>query len=102
MEPIFAILDFNDYAIIALIVFFCGVLSIATQQRVNIRRLERKVDALLEHLGAQLPTRLSPEVQRLAREPNQKIAAIKLHRAQNPGLGLAEAKKDVEEFAGEV
>ena len=27
-----------------------------------------------------------------------KIAALKLHREQNQGLGLAEAKKEVEDF----
>ena len=35
--------------------------------------------------------------QRLARDPAQKIAAIKLHREQT-GLGLAEAKANIEDF----
>jgi len=38
-----------------------------------------------------------PEVQALAHDPlQQKIAAIKLYREQNPGIGLAEAKEAVE------
>lgn len=40
---------------------------------------------------------LSEEVQRLARDPAKKIEAIKLHREQT-GLGLAEAKADIENF----
>lgn len=44
-----------------------------------------------------MPSPLSPEVQALARDPKQKIAAIKLHREQNPGLGLAEAKREAED-----
>jgi hypothetical protein len=69
------------------------------RQRISLRRLEDKLDALLKHHGIELPSRLSPEVQRLAKDPSQKIAAIKLHREQNPGLGLAEAKKEIEDFA---
>jgi ribosomal protein L7/L12 len=45
-----------------------------------------------------LSLRLSPEVQRLARDPARRIAAIKLHREQTPGLGLAEAKAEVEDL----
>ena len=61
-----------------------------------MRRVERKLDALLKHHGVGL---LSPEVQFLAKDPSKKIAAIKLHREQNPGLGLADAKREVEDFA---
>ena len=66
----------------------------------DLRRLERKLDALLKQQNIDLPTRLSPEVQLMARDPSQKIAAIRLHRKQNPGLGLAEAKTEIEAFAG--
>jgi hypothetical protein len=101
MSLIFGLLDFGDYAAIAMIVFFfASAGSIMARQQINLRRLERKLDALLEHSGIELPTRLSPEAQRLAKDPSQKIAAIKPHRKQNPGLGLAEAKAEVEDFAG--
>jgi len=100
MKPLLAILDFSDYAIIAAIVcIFAGGASVVARQRISLRRLEAKLDALLKHHGIELPSRLSPEVQRLAKDPSQKIAAIKLHRSQNPGLGLAEAKKEIEDFA---
>ena len=43
-------------------------------------------------------TELSPEVQQVAREPKQLIAAIKLYRQQHPSAGLAEAKQRIERF----
>ena len=100
MTPLLAILESSDYGAIALIVlFFAGGASFAARQRVDLRRLERKLDALLKRQGVELPPRLSPEVQLLARDPNKKIAAIRLHREQNPGLSLADAKLEVEDFA---
>jgi hypothetical protein len=101
MTPHLAILEFSDYAMIAfIVVVFAGVSSFAARQRLDVRRLERKLDALLKHHGVSLPSCLSPEVQQLAKDPAQRIAAIKLHREQNPGLGLAEAKAEVENFIG--
>jgi ribosomal protein L7/L12 len=44
------------------------------------------------------PSGLSPEVELLAQDPSQKIAAIRLYREENPGVGLAEAKTKIEEF----
>jgi ribosomal protein L7/L12 len=60
--------------------------------------LKRKLDALLKHHGIELPSGISPDVQLLARDPTQKIFAIKLHREDHPGLGLAEAKAEIEAF----
>jgi len=100
MTPLLAILELSDFGVIAVIVLItAGTASVAARQRVDLRRVERKLDALLKHNGIELPSRLSPEVQRMATDPYQKIAAIKLHREQNPGLGLAEAKTEVEDFA---
>jgi hypothetical protein len=100
MNPLLAVLEFTDFAVITVIVIvFAGTATWATRQRLNLRRLERKLDALLQHHGIQLPSNLSSEVQRLASDPKQKIAAIKLHREQT-GLSLAEAKEAVEEFNG--
>ena len=101
MTPIFATtLGFSDFAIIAwLVIVFAGAAAYTTRQPVDLRRIERKLDALLKHQGISVPPQagLSDEVQRLARDPAQKIAAIKLHREQT-GLGLAEAKADIEDF----
>jgi hypothetical protein len=100
MTPIFATtLGFADFAIIAwLVIVFGGAVAYTSRQPVDLRRLERKLDALLKHQGisAPLEASMSEEVQRLARDPAQKIAAIKLHREQT-GLGLAEAKADIED-----
>jgi hypothetical protein len=100
MSPQFAILQSSDYGMIGLIVLFATVAaSVVTRQRVNLRRLERKLDAILQHQGIEMPSRLSPEVERLASDPGRKIEAIKLHRDQNPELSLAEAKMEIETFA---
>ena len=100
MTPLLAVLETSDYGAIAVIVLIvASFVSFAKRQRVDLRRLERKLDALLKHQGVELPSRLSPEVQLLARDPSRKIAAIKLHRQQNPELSLADAKSEVEDFA---
>lgn len=69
--------------------------------RAQLIRLEKKVDLILKHLGLEYVETticgLSPEVQELARNPGQKIQAIKLHREQT-GVGLKEAKDAVESF----
>ena len=98
MTTLLTVLEFGDYAAIAAIVItFAGGVSFLARQQLDVHRLERKLDALLQHHGVPLPSRVSPEVQSLAKDPAKKIAAIKLHRKQNPGLGLAEAKAEVEE-----
>ena len=101
MIPTFAILELGDYAVIAVIVTIIFLVGgfFAAHNTVNLRRVERKLDALLKHHRVELQMPLSPEVQQLAKDPRRKIAAIKLHREQNPGLSLADAKADVEDFA---
>ena len=101
MTPVFATtLSFSDFAIIAwLVIVFGGAAAYTTRRAVDLRRIERKLDALIKHHGISVPPQesMSEEVQRLARDPAQKIAAIKLHREQT-GLGLAKAKADIEDF----
>jgi hypothetical protein len=100
MSPLLAILESSDYIIIAFLVLVsAAVASLATRRPVNLRRLERKLDALLQHEGIEMPSRLSPGVQCLDTDPRTKIAAIKLHREENPELSLAEAKAEIEAFA---
>lgn len=107
-----AILDFNDFFFIAVLIMVFGRMAShsagqsealkQTQRQLN--SLERKLDALMTNLGVMLPpplpSGLSPEVEQLARDPRNKIAAIKLLREQTPGLGLKEAKDKIEEFMG--
>lgn len=99
MTPILATsLGFGDFAIIAWIVLvFAGAAAAYSSRQSGWRRIERKLDALLKHQGVSLSpqAKVSDEVQQLARD--HKIEAIKLHREQT-GLGLAEAKSEVEDF----
>ncbi len=86
---------------IVLVLFLAGNLNLTIamlRQETYLRRLERKLDALLKAQGVEWPF-LSPEVQILAQNPRKKIASIKLHREENPGFSLAEAKSEIEAFA---
>src|SRR4051794_38707541 len=95
-----AVLVLSDFAIIALIVFlFVSAAFADLRRRLSARRIERKLDALLHHHAIEPFPNLSAEVQRLARDPKQKIAAVRLHREQK-GLSLAQAKAEVDELAG--
>ncbi len=70
----------------------------------RMRRIERKIDMVMKHLGiaadadATDPGQLPAEVRRLADE-GRKIEAIKAHR-QAFGSGLREAKEAVEAYMG--
>ncbi len=100
MTPLLAAITFYDIlGIFAIFLLIARAIDFEKRHRSEMRRLENKLDLILKHHGITMPSKLSPEVQRLAKDPAQKIAAIKLHREQNPGLGLAEAKAEVEEFA---
>lgn len=97
--PLIALLESQDYLVIGGIVFVATcVAAVVTRQRVDLRRVERKLDALLQQQGVELPCALSQEVQRLARQ-GQKIEAIRLHREQT-GISLREAKEAVEDAMG--
>lgn len=71
-------------------------------ENAQLRRLEAKLDRILDHLGIEYcdpasSAALSPEVRRLADEPRNRLAAIKLHRRQS-GAGLREAKQAVDAY----
>ena len=104
---VFAVLEAGDFAAIAVIAFVVGGgVALAARSSADVRRLERRVsglqvrlDALLKHFGVAIPsepTGLTPEIEEMARDPSQKIAAIKLYRQQNPGTSLADAKERIE------
>ena len=101
MTPLLASLQLIDFMGIAFIVLvFGGSAAIIGRQRVDLRRLDRKLDALLKHQGVPLPPIVSEEVQRILRDPAKKPEAIKLHREQT-GLDLPDATADVEAFLAE-
>jgi hypothetical protein len=66
----------------------------------QLRRVERKLDLILAHLGIEYKddNPLPPDARELA-DRGDKIAAIKAFR-QNTGAGLAEAKHAVESYLG--
>jgi hypothetical protein len=65
--------------------------------RARLDRLERKLNLIIQHLGIELPDKLSERVKELARDPAKKIYAIKVQREET-GAGLKEAKDAVEEW----
>lgn len=65
----------------------------------RIATIERKLDAVMAHLGVAAPAPEEPEVVRLL-ELGKRIEAIKVYR-ERTGLGLAEAKGAVDEIARE-
>jgi hypothetical protein len=69
------------------------------QAMVRMDRLERKIDAIIRHLEVDLTQGrpMSDMVKQLARDPMNKIEAIRLYR-QETGVGLAEAKDAVEAY----
>jgi hypothetical protein len=105
-----AVLETQDIGIIAfLILLFAGGTagsqllagSSDTKLLSRLRMTEKKLDAIIEHLGVELPDTvvnggLSTEACVLADE-GEKIPAIKLHR-QETGVGLKEAKAEVEAY----
>jgi hypothetical protein len=65
------------------------------QNTYRLRRIERKLDLILDHLGLKLDQDDFDEVRQLMLD-GQKIPAIKLYR-EITGAGLKEAKDAVEE-----
>jgi hypothetical protein len=76
---------FVDSLIYGLFVSFFNLVFVFVKARL-------KLDAVPRH---ELPVGVTSDVWLMAHHGN-KIAAIKLHREQNPDLSLADAKKDVE------
>ena len=81
--------------------FLIGGAGFSTDDRTWLARVERKLDAIIAHLGVVVPTPspavgMSPEAIRLA-DAGEKIQAIKQYR-EDTGAGLAEAKRAVEEY----
>jgi hypothetical protein len=100
---LFAVLEFGDFAVIALLILvFAGGRAAASAylwpaDRDRLRRLEHRLDLILTHLGIDYVPPPKFGWQELADDPGRKISAIKAYREQH-GVGLAEAKKAVEDY----
>ncbi|MFO0848878.1 MAG: hypothetical protein U0871_10035 [Gemmataceae bacterium] len=72
--------------------------GLSSDESARLRRIERKLDAIMAHLGIAEADRFGLSSQaKLYADSGQKIAAIKQHR-EDTGAGLAEAKQVVEEY----
>jgi ribosomal protein L7/L12 len=99
---LFAVLEFGDYAIIAVILLLAGGGAAASAylrpaDRERRQRIEHKLDLILTHLGIEYVPPPKAVWQELADDPARKIEAIKVYREQT-GVGLAAAKKAVEDY----
>ena len=100
---LFAILEIGDFAIIALLILvLAGGRAAASafrrpSDRDRIKRIEDKLDLILTELNIDYVPPTKPDWQELADDPSQKIAAIRAYREQH-GVGLADAKKAVEDY----
>ena len=94
---------------VVLLVLLIGVsmvlvssLTSAAQKRqsrteARLATLERKVDAIVDHLGVVVPEPRYPEVERLV-AADQQVAAVRRYR-QDTGADLVTAKNAVDEIA---
>jgi hypothetical protein len=101
--PFANVLDFGDVITIAAIILLLGGGSAAATAyvrpvaRERLRRIEHQLDLILTHLSIDYVPRPKGTWQELADDPARKIAAIKAYREEH-GVGLAEAKKAVENY----
>lgn len=103
-NPILAVLDFKDFAFIAVIVLICvsAAAVFTPRERNQLARLEQKVDLLLKDKGIEyLAGSGVPSAALEALRAGNKIEAIKLYR-EATGAGLKEAKEAIERVEGGV
>jgi hypothetical protein len=104
----FAALEFGDFliigmAILLLVVVLAGALlggaarGPGPADRARWQRIEHKLDLILNELGIKYVPPAKTVWQEIADDPSRKIAAIKAYREEF-GVGLAEAKKAVEDY----
>jgi ribosomal protein L7/L12 len=98
--------DVDDWALpaaltVAILLLLAGARARAARDRARaesrLAALERKVDAVLDHLGVVVPEPRHPQVERLLAEGRQ-IAAVKAYR-EVTGADLLTAKRAVDELA---
>lgn len=97
-----AILTITDYEIIAGIVIVASAIvmtgrAFRSADRERLTRVENKLNLLLKQAGLEPHPEPGNQWQTLASDPARKIQAITEYRRQY-GVGLAEAKRAVEDF----
>lgn len=78
---------------------FGGRSGLSADEATRLRRVEQKLDLILQHLGIANEARASglPEEARISADAGDKISAIKAYRDAT-GAGLVEAKHAVENY----
>ena len=98
ITSIFAISQIGDHTVLTIIVGLLIANAISSiRHKSRISRLEHQLRVLLKQQKKE--PLFSPEVVRMAKDPNQKSASIKLYRDQNPGMSIADAKSDIENLS---
>jgi hypothetical protein len=95
--PVTQALEFNFVGILVLLILWSSLRSVSQR----LRGLERDASALLRHFNID-PTIVGPpseEVKRLARDPRQKIEAMRLFRRET-GADVKTARETIEALAG--
>lgn len=93
-------MNWLDWSIGILILVVLGAVEgRAASLRIQVRRLERKLDLVLRamNITPDACDELSEAVKEIARDPNRKIEAIKAYREET-GASLMEAKQAVENY----
>jgi ribosomal protein L7/L12 len=100
---LFAALELWDFVFIGIMILVLSGGSAATVTRLQstdrrrLKRMEAKIDQLMNAQGLTVPDLGDEDWQKLALDPSKKIAAIKAYR-EATGAGLAEAKDAVEKY----
>ena len=93
-----AVLDLTDFAVIAFIdIVFAGSASFV--QRLNLRRVGRKLDALLQHQGINLPSDFISRGSTAGERPKQQGNRHHASSTENPDISLADVKVEIESLA---
>jgi len=85
---------------IAIMVSIFGIEATVKRTEKRVKRIELCLDLLLERWEIEVPSLLSAQVQELALDPKQKLAAVKLYRTET-GASLKESLAAIETFIAE-
>jgi ribosomal protein L7/L12 len=95
----YALVGLGTAVILGLVVVSASVGRRETERRqIRLAIVERKLDAVLDHLGVEVPEPHVQQVEALLRR-GKTIEAIKVYR-EATGAGLREAKEAVDRLSG--
>jgi len=95
MTPLLSVLEIADPKIYTLIVVILASQAMLQHRRISL--LEHQVQVLRRQQNGEEV--ISPEVKTMAKDPKKQIAAMVLHRKQNPRMTIADAKWDIKNLS---